>query len=195
MLADMIGGERRLHRLIAHALAGRIGHFGFLKMEPGFRKVTERAGVIKVHMRDDEIIEIVGINIDLFEDLARQHLNLASATGGFFVLEAGIDNDCAVFVADHPDEIVDRPRTGMVVVVHEIEVARTVDLCAVFQGEDLIGLGGHGQGSQCAAGTKWMMRPDRARVEGQAARFLAFIVRSGSGSTTGMLIDQIRDDH
>ena len=72
----MIGGERGLHRLIAHAFAGGIGHLGFLEMEPRVREVAESAGMIKVHVRYDQGVELLGVDVDLLEDLARQHLDL-----------------------------------------------------------------------------------------------------------------------
>ena len=71
--------------------------------------------------------------------------DLAAALGALGLVEAAVDHDGAVGVADHPDEIVDG--VGGIVVVggdEALEAAAAGEL-AVLDGEDLVGLGGHGR--------------------------------------------------
>ena len=64
-----------------------------------------------MQVRDDQGVDLVGVDIYALQNLAWQRVDLAAAAGGFLVLEAGVDDDRAVVVADDPDEIIDR--TGL----------------------------------------------------------------------------------
>lgn len=103
-------------------------------MEAGSREMVERAGVIVVKMRDDAGIELFGIDADPLQGFAGFEVDLAAARRGFLMIETGIDQDRAVLVAQHEDEIVDRHRRRMIVRMEEIVRSGTVRHGAVLDG-------------------------------------------------------------
>ena len=114
-LADVLDGERVAQEVVAHARPRGVRHLGFLQMEAGLGERAERAGVVVVQVGDDQLLDAAGGDADLLERGGRRPVDLAPALGAFGRVEAGVDDDGAVGVADDPDEIVDR--VGAIVIV------------------------------------------------------------------------------
>ena len=100
---------------MAHARTGGVGHLGLLQMEARLGKGAERAGMVVVQVGDYNLLHVAGGDADLLERGGRRPVHLAAALGAFGRVEARVDDDGALGVADDPDEVVDG--MGAVVVV------------------------------------------------------------------------------
>ena len=114
-VAHVVDGERVAQEVVAHARPGGVGHLGLLQMEAGLGERAERAGMVVVQVGDDNLLDVAGGNADLLERGGRRPVHLAAALGALGRVEARVDDDGALGVADDPDEIVDG--VGAVVVV------------------------------------------------------------------------------
>ena len=63
--------ERAAKHLVAHVAAGRIGHVAILEMKARARQTVEIAGVIVMQMRDDDVGDLVGIDVEQTQRLDR----------------------------------------------------------------------------------------------------------------------------
>ena len=174
-LAHVVGGEWVAQVVVAHAGAGGVGHLGGLQMEAGLGERRHGAGMVVMQVRDDELLQARGRNADHLQGRRRRARDLAPALGALGCIEAAVDDDGAVGVADHPDEVVDGVRAIVVVGRDEaLETAAAGEL-AVFDGEDFVGLGGHGRlpvadGPACASDPT---RVDRGRPPAPALPMIA----------------------
>ena len=145
-LADMLDVIGVFQRRMAHARPGGEPHFLFLDMEGGFWKILQPAGVVIMHMGDDDIVDLAGVEAELVQHLGRSAMILDPAFGRRTVAETGVDDIAALAVADHPDEIIQRHGMVMGVAAKEILTRGTVAAMGVFQGENFIDIG-HGRRS------------------------------------------------
>jgi hypothetical protein len=143
-LAHMIGRERIAQMVVAHARSRGVGHLGSLQVEAGVGEGAKRAGMIVVQVRDDQLADVSRRDAEHLERCSRRAGDLPSALCPLGFVEAAVDQQGAVGVADHPDEIVDRVRKIVVVGGNEAFEAATVGELAVLDGQDLVGLGRHG---------------------------------------------------
>ena len=92
--------------MVAHARAGGELHFAFLHVETGVREEVVIAGVIVVHMRRDNMLDIGTLDAHgLKRHIHRgdQLAPTACAGGG---IETAVDHNSACLVSDHPDVII-----------------------------------------------------------------------------------------
>jgi len=109
--------------VVAHVAAGGELHLGVLQVEARLRELVEGADVVVVQVRDDHVAHLGGVDVEQaqgFPGLAQQH---PLALLGHVGVETGVDDDGALGVAHHPDEVVHGHRR--VVRIAADEVVRT----------------------------------------------------------------------
>ena len=111
--------EDEAERLVAHAAAGAIGHLGVLEMEAGVREFGPVAGMIPVHVAEDDVLDRVGVDAGSPERIDRRAEPLPAAACGARGVEAGVEDDDAPLAADRPDEEVERHRRVVILREHQ----------------------------------------------------------------------------
>ena len=74
-LADMLDVISVFQRRMAHARPGGEPHFLFLDMEGGF-EILQPAGVVVMHMGDDDIVDLAGVEPNWFNTSAGRRWSL-----------------------------------------------------------------------------------------------------------------------
>ena len=95
---------------MAHPRAGDIGHLARLDVEPGAREQVMIAGVVVMQMGQDDLLDGRRVEAEPNHRLAGTGQELTLARSRDRPIEAGVDHDDALVVADHPDEIGHRHR-------------------------------------------------------------------------------------
>src|SRR6201996_8103687 len=106
-LRHVLDRKRMPQQPVAHAAAGRIGHFALLQVKARIGKAVEIAGMVVMQMRDDDILDSVGPNAEPLQRIDRVERQLAPANFRFLGVEAGIHQDVSTAAADQPDKIVE----------------------------------------------------------------------------------------
>jgi|GEM_PF-4067938 len=112
--ADMLDAVGPAQLGTGRAAPGRVGELGLLEVEAGSGEMVERAGVVVMQMGDDDVGDLFGANAEHGETLAWQPVDLAPAAGGFFGVEAEVDEGHTIPRSRKPDVEVDRHRRGIV---------------------------------------------------------------------------------
>ena len=89
-------------------------------MEPRVRETIEIAGMVVVQMRDDDVLDGVGLDAEIRQRIDRIERELAGARLRFLGIEAGIDQDVAAAAPDQPDEIIEVLRGGLMRIRHQV---------------------------------------------------------------------------
>src|SRR5205085_785629 len=63
---------------------------------------------VVVHVADDDVLDLVGLDAEALQRLADRRDDGAAALRSDRLVEAGVDDEGALVVADHPDEVVER---------------------------------------------------------------------------------------
>src|SRR5262249_43256963 len=103
----------------------------------------QRAGMVVVQMRDDHLVDVAGRHAEVLQGGGWRAHHPAAAPGPLDGVEAGVDHDGALGVADHPDEVVDGVRLVVVVGADEALEALARRELGIFQRQDLIGIAAH----------------------------------------------------
>jgi hypothetical protein len=135
----VVGLERNAQRLVTHAAAGAVVHFGVLQVITRLRKKPVIARVIIVHVRDDHVCDAVRIDADHPQPFAHWTQQRALPFGGTRSIEAGVEHE-ALFVSDNgPDKEVQRHGAVVRIATEEIVRCRSV-VMGVADGEQIIGI-------------------------------------------------------
>src|SRR5262249_45918268 len=106
-LADLLDGKHPAEMRVTHAGAGRVGHLRRLQVEASLVESAERAGVIEVEMGDDDLLHGPGVDPERRESRSGRSQYRPLAPPALRLVEAGVDNDRAVWIANYPDEVVE----------------------------------------------------------------------------------------
>ena len=136
--------ERAADVAVAHAAAGAERHLAVLKVERRVREQIVVAGVVVMHVADDDVLDPVRIDADRLETVARRKQEVAPAFFRHRRVEAGVEDQGAALADNGPDEIVERHRPVMRVAAIEI-LARAPVMMRIAHGVDLIGVAAHGR--------------------------------------------------
>src|ERR1051325_5799372 len=99
-------GEAQL--LVAHAAAGAVMHLLVLQVVAGAREQVDIAAMVVVHVADDDVLDLVGVDAEALQRLADRRDDGAAAPRADRLVETGVDHEGALVVEDHPDEVVER---------------------------------------------------------------------------------------
>ena len=77
---------------VAHVLARGVGHLAFLQVEARLRKLVEVADVVVVHVREDHVAHVAGLDAQEGEAVDRAAQEGALALLGHLGREAGVDD-------------------------------------------------------------------------------------------------------
>ena len=135
--------ERAADIAVAHAAPGAERHLAVLDVKRRVREQIVVAGVVVMHVADDDILDPVRIDADRQEPVARRTQKLAPALFRHCRVEAGVEDQRPALADNGPDEIVERHRPVMRVAAVEI-VARRALMVRIAHGVDLIGIAAHG---------------------------------------------------
>ncbi len=139
---DIARLERLSQYVVAHAAAGAIRHLRFLEMEAGLRKTTDIAGVVVMHVRDDDVRHRRGIDVQLAQQGERRMQVGAATPRRHLRREARIDHDGPLCVAEHPDVEIEVHRCIVVRVLAQVVLAAAAAVVPrVAQRVNLVGLG------------------------------------------------------
>ena len=163
---------------VAHVAAGREAHLRILEMEPRGGEIEERADMVVVHMGDDDVLHGRGIDAQQGQSRARAAQEGALALSGHGFVEAGVDDEGPLGIADQPDEVVHRHRRIVRIAADEVGAARAV-ASRVLDGIDFVGFPAHG------SPRRDRRMPLRLAAEGANARKAASTMRSMKSFVTG----------
>ena len=135
--------ERAADVAVAHAAPGAERHLAVLNVKRRVREQIVVAGVVVMHVADDDILDPVRIDADRQEPVARRTQKLAPALFRHRRVEAGVEDQRPALADNGPDEIVERHRPVMRVAAVEI-VSRRALVVRIAHGIDLIGVAAHG---------------------------------------------------
>ena len=76
--------------------------------------------MVVMHVADDDVADLVGIDPDRLEAVARRAQEVAAALFRHRLVEAGVEDEGAVLADDRPHEIIERHRPVMRVAAIEI---------------------------------------------------------------------------
>ena len=108
--------------------------------KPGAREIAQRPGVVVVQVGDDHVLDARRVDADARERLGRQPRHRAVAAGRLGVVEAGVDDDSTVRIADDPHEEVDgHRRVVRVDRLEEVLLPLAFGSHAVAEREDFVG--------------------------------------------------------
>ena len=128
---------------MAHAAPGAERHFAVLNVERRVREQIVVAGMVVMHVADDDILDPVRIDADRLEAVARRKQEIATALFRHRRVEAGVEDQRAALADNGPDEIIERHRPVMRVTAIEI-VPRRALVVRIAHGIDLVGVAAHG---------------------------------------------------
>src|SRR5258708_29974 len=94
--------------LVAHAAAGAEVHLLVLHVIAGTREHIDVAAVVVVHVADDDVFDLVGLDAEPFQAFVDRRNDGAAALGSDRLGGGGIDHAGPPIVLDDPDEIVER---------------------------------------------------------------------------------------
>jgi hypothetical protein len=113
-------------RRMAHEPPGDEIHLPVLDVECRGGKVEERADVIVVHVRDDDVAHFLRFHAEERQSGLRRAQVLALALRRDFRGEAGVDHDGPIRITDEPYEVVHRHRCIVRVAAEEVVGAARV---------------------------------------------------------------------
>src|SRR6478752_3157003 len=97
-----------IHAGEAHTSSSRVLHFRILHVKTGVWKEVEIAGVIEMHVRNNDVSDLVQLHPKCGEPLAHRGNEVSPTFARHDVVESGIDNVRSLLAHDRPDKIVDR---------------------------------------------------------------------------------------
>lgn len=106
-IGHVIHFERIPQRRMAHASPGAVGHLRVLHVVTCFRKQGMIARMIEMHMRDDNIFDVVGVDSDQPQSLSDRPQQGAIPFRGPGRIEAGIEYEATFIANDGPNEIIE----------------------------------------------------------------------------------------
>ena len=142
---DVVGLERVVDLVVAHAPARDVLHLGVLHVEARVRKQRAVAAVVVVHVRDDDVLDVRVADADGREPFLDGVHDLALALLRHRRIEPRVDDERTAVADDGPDVVVERHVPVLVrVAVDEIAPGLAADV-SVLDREDLIGRCCHGR--------------------------------------------------
>ena len=117
---DMVCGEAVPLGGFGHVATGRERHLALLDVEPCVREVVEAARVVVVEVREDDVGDGRGIDIDGSESLGRGAQELAPACRRVSGAEPRVDDPGRMLPYDRPHEVVHRHRRVVRVAADEV---------------------------------------------------------------------------
>jgi hypothetical protein len=127
---------------MAHAAPGAERHLAVLQVECGVGEQIVVAGMVVMHVADDDVADLFGVDPDRHEAVARAAQELAPALFRHRRIEPGVEDQRPALADDRPDEIIERH--GPVMRVAAIEVlARPALVMGIAHGIDFVSVGGH----------------------------------------------------
>ena len=147
---DVLDVEDEVHRAVAHAATGAPGHLGVLEMEAGLRELGPVAGMVPVHVAEDDVLDRVRVDAGRPKRIERRAQPLPAAAVAARPVEAGVEEDRAALAADRPDVEVERHRRGVVLGEDEHVALGALGKVGVAERKDLVGRVGHGISSMGA---------------------------------------------
>src|SRR5450631_479738 len=100
-------------RAKAHAAPGGVAHLAVLQMKSRIGEAIEIAGVVIMQMRDDDVLEAVGLYAETRQRIDRIERQLAIAQLRLRRIETGIDQNVAAVPPDQPDEVIEVLSRGL----------------------------------------------------------------------------------
>ena len=141
---DVVGLERVVDLVVAHAAARHVLHLGVLHVEARVREQRAVAAMVVVHVSDDDVFDVGVANADGLEPFFDGVHDLAIAFLRHRGVEARVDDDRAAAADDGPHVIVERHVPVLVrIAVDEIAPGLAADV-RVLDREDLVGRCCHG---------------------------------------------------
>src|SRR6202041_590375 len=89
----VIDVERTAQERLAHATSGAIGHLGFLQVEYRVREVVHATGVVPVHMRQDHVTHLGGVDSGVAQRLGWCAQDFAASPFCGDRIETGVHDD------------------------------------------------------------------------------------------------------
>ena len=90
---DVLDVERHAQARVAHVAPGRVRHLAVLQVETGAREDLEVADVVVVHVGDDDVVDLRGVDVERGQTLARVADDRAVASRPGCLAEAGVDDE------------------------------------------------------------------------------------------------------
>ena len=125
---DVLRIERRRQVLVSHRPPRAVGDLGVLHVETRAREQRHVAGVVVVHVRDDDILHFGGIDSHGGKSVGNRTQQRAPAAGGCGRVKARVHDDAVCIAPDQPHVIIERHRLGMVVAAEKIVVAGAIQV-------------------------------------------------------------------
>ena len=116
----VFGLEGMAQKRVAHATAGAVAHLHLLDMVARGGEQAGIAGMVEMHMGQDDIADGRGLHADAAQALGHRAADgtVAALRGG--LVEAGVDDETSILADDGPDEEVERHRRVMRIAAKEI---------------------------------------------------------------------------
>src|SRR6266511_5331529 len=118
--------ERQPMLGVAHAASGGVGHLAILQMIPRAREQVVIARMVVMQVGDDDVVNLVRRNVDRLQALGYRLGDLALALLPHCVIEASIDNRCALLSHNSPDKKIERLRSIVGITSDEVLRGATV---------------------------------------------------------------------
>jgi hypothetical protein len=136
-LDHILGLEGAAQVGVAHAASGAERHLPVLQVIMRIRKHVVVSAMVVVHVGDDDVLDLLGLDADRLQPHGGGAQVLALALGAHLRGEAGVEDEAAILALDRPDEIVERHRHVVLVAADEI-LRRMAEEMRVFDGVDFI---------------------------------------------------------
>ena len=166
-LHHVLGRERHGEELVRHVAPRAVGHLVVLEVEAGVRERAEAAGVVVVHVGDDDLLDPGRLHPHQGQSFRRFADDLPLPAGRLLAGESGVDDDRALGVGDEPDVVVEVAR-GLVGVPADEVLGGGAFMASVADGVD--GVGVHGvsrfwilRGGSMILGARWRAAPRRSQ--------------------------------
>src|SRR6185295_7248552 len=127
---------------ISHKAPGGIRKFTLLEMEARIRKPVEISHMIVMQVREDDILDIIGTDIERAKRLHRATQESPLSLPGYFRVESGIDDKGATSSPCQPHEIIHRHRAVVRIAADEM-LAPPRLAGGIADGKELVFLLGH----------------------------------------------------
>src|ERR1700744_2177292 len=136
---------------MAHAAARAVLHLGVLHVIARLRKESVIARMIKMHVRNDDVFDAIGIDPDNLQSFSHRTKQSALSLRSAGSVEAGIEDE-ALLLSDHgPNKIVERHGAVVRIAAKKI-MRRGAMVMAVADCEQIVGFAQEGTSTVLPAG-------------------------------------------
>ncbi len=129
--------ERLAQPRMAHDAPRAVGHLAILDVVGRIGKEVVVAGVIVVHVGDDDVLDPIRLDPDCPQSLGRRIDHLTPALCRGFAAKAGVDHECPAVADNRPHVEIDRHRPVVRIAADEVR-ARAPVVAAIADGVDLV---------------------------------------------------------